>query len=358
MPYALDLSEDAHNLLCQLSAGTIDATSGVISGCTVAKANVEAKGKVLLLDSKGKPTRDRKLAVKELPIFTDPKFLATLMAAVQDAGGRLKVREDHDDSIGARAGSASAFKLEGDRVTADLKLLDSYRNRGVVLEVAAKTPDAIGLSIDFFPEFEIIGEKAYMRVVEISAVDIVDEGAVTPDGLLLSARVDTAGKDTPPLKLKTDPTMPTPTPEEIMTALSALSTKVEQCMAALAAAKPAGSDAMAAILNSNQQLTASVGELKTNLEAVKAEQVRLKKERLILGLSAMGGDRGVLGSKTADELETLAAGQKTYTQLRADAQGTLKLSGSAIHAHIVSTPAGRAAYEAHMVSKGIVKAAA
>ena len=66
----------------------------------------------------------------------------------------------------------------------DVTLFSSFVNRSLVLETAEKTPEQIGLSIDFLPEFELIGGKAFMRVVSLEAVDIVDAGAITHNGLL------------------------------------------------------------------------------------------------------------------------------------------------------------------------------
>jgi hypothetical protein len=137
------------------------------------------------------------------------------------------MREDHDDSVGARAGYVADFKRisddNGDRVATDLHVFRSYRNRAVMLETAAETPEEIGLSIDFTPTFELVGGKALMRVAKLNAVDVVDEGAVTPDGLFLSARVDTLRKS----ELSDQPTLPTmadtPSPNaELLAAIAAM----------------------------------------------------------------------------------------------------------------------------------------
>ncbi len=173
-----------HRSRLTLKAERVDTAGGVLHGVTVAVAGVQALGKYVFLNQAGAVTRDPKQAVKKLPIYTDEKTLSTLMSAVSDAGGRLKVREDHDDSIGARAGFADSFALsKNGTVTADIHLFESYRNRPVVIETAEKTPDKIGLSIDFEPTFELAGDKALMRVASIEAVDVVDAGAITPNGL-------------------------------------------------------------------------------------------------------------------------------------------------------------------------------
>lgn len=169
----------------QLRAEKIDVANNVIRAATVAVAGVRATGKTVMLDKSGGRTLDEKLCARRLPIFTDEKTLETLMAAAAASDGkRVKCREDHVDAVGARAGFANNFKRVGDRVVADVTLFESYANRAIVLETAERAPQQIGLSMDFEPDFEILGDRALIRVRSLSAVDIVDAGAVTPNGLL------------------------------------------------------------------------------------------------------------------------------------------------------------------------------
>jgi hypothetical protein len=167
-----------------LRATRVDSRTGVIVGATVAQAGVNAIGKFVLLDSKGQITRNESAAVRKVPCFTDDQTLQTLLTAAAAAGGKVKVRSDHSDTVEARAGFADNFRQDGDRIVADVHLFDSYRDRAVVLECATKTPEQIGLSVDMIPSFEIVGDKAFMRIKNLDAVDIVDAGAVTPNGLL------------------------------------------------------------------------------------------------------------------------------------------------------------------------------
>lgn len=175
-----------HELALQLIASAVDARTGTIRGVTVAQAGVEATGKYILLDADGNLTRDPAIARRRLQVVTDAKTLETLMVAANAAGGSSKSREDHDESLGARIGYADNFKLEGNRVVCDLHVFDSYRNRNLLLETAAKTPKEIGISIDMTPRWEIENGRALMRIEELMAVDVVDEGAITHDGLFLN----------------------------------------------------------------------------------------------------------------------------------------------------------------------------
>jgi len=188
-----------HDLRLVLAASTVDEKAGLISGATVAKSGVPAIGKFVFLKRDGTLTADAEAddVVEKLQVVTDDKTLDTLLAAIKDAGGRLKVRVDHDDSIGARVGYAEHFRRDGDRVSCDISAFDASPHRALVLETAKKDGANVGLSCDLTPTFEVIGGRAVMRVKAIKAVDIVDRGAITPDGLFLSARVDneTESKD-------------------------------------------------------------------------------------------------------------------------------------------------------------------
>jgi hypothetical protein len=349
-----------HTLRLLLSAASVELTLGVIRGCTVAKANVQAQGKVVFLDKAGAITRDAKLAVRELPVFTDEKFLETLMSSAAKVGPRVKSREDHNDAIGARAGFFDGFKLEADRVVADLHLFASYRNRDIVLETAAKTPEEIGLSIDFIPEFEIQGDRALMRVQKLTAVDIVDEGAITPGGLFLSAGVDSEEKKETPQSV---PPMPddkkTPSNEEIMAALGALTKTVGECVAAMnamktgagAAAAAGESDAMKAIRESNEKLAADLKAQGERLNLITADNAKMKKERALLGFRGTSEERAALEQKSAEDIEKMTAGQKTYLQLVDERVASEKCSRAKAHEFVRTTNA--AAYREHLKAKGV-----
>lgn len=351
-----------HTLRQHLRASRVDAAAGVIYGATVAKSGVQATGKTLFLDSKGAITRDEKLAARKLPVFTDDKTLDTLMAAAAGAGPRVKVREDHDDSLGARAGYASAFvKTTDGRVTTDLRLFQEYRNRALVLETATETPSEIGLSIDFRPSFEIVGDKAMMRVEELYAVDIVDEGAITPGGLLLSAGVDTAGKKETQSG-KPEPTAQMPTNEEIMAALKELAANVGACMAAVgkltaAPAAPAPApDAMAAFKVEQEKLAAQLTQMNDQLKAVVLDNAKLKKERALLGFRGTPSERAAAAAASgAEDIEKMSANRKDYLTLVREHREKSKCSAAAAHSAVQKSEEGAAAYALHLSARGVVR---
>lgn len=346
MPTTLEIS---HTLRGQFSATSIDVNTGVLHGCVVAKAGVQATGKFVFLDASGAITRDEKLAKKKVPVFTDAKTLETLMAAAKLAGKRVKSREDHNDELGARVGFADSFKRvtddEGDRVIADIHVFKTYKNRAIVLETAAETPEEIGLSIDFTPTFELIDGKALMRVTELHGVDMVDEGAITPDGLFLSARVDKAAKVELDTTLETQPPekMAAPTPEEIMSAVNALGAKFEECMKKMAA--PAAPVADPKV----DEALKSVNELKTQLSATTATIAQMKREKALLGVSA--GERAALAAAPVEDIEKHVSEKKDYLSLVAAHVEKTKCKKSEAHVHVMR--AHSAEYREHLNARGI-----
>jgi hypothetical protein len=307
----------------QLAAGRVDSANGVIYDVTLAKSGVIALGKFIFVDGDGNVTKDPAKARRRLPVYTDDQTLETLMGAFQDAGTRIRTRVNHDDSIEARAGHTQNFRREGDRVIGDLYLLTNFPARDIVLEVAEKTPDLMGMSIDLVPTFEIKGDRAFMRVQELLAVDIVDEGAITPAGMFLNRdRVDTEhnSKTKPLLMAKETPakeTPPAPDPtameasiKEMAARCDGLSAKVaalEASHGALAedhktllakhAALEAAHNTLAGVTKKADGAPApapdgmaAVKQIADDLKTLRSEVVEMKKTNAALGMKAGGSE--------------------------------------------------------------------
>ena len=365
-----------HELAYCLSASAVDTVGGVLSGVTVAKSGVRAKGKYVLLDASGNITRDPKQAKSRLPVFTDEKFLDTLMGAAQDAGGKVKVRSDHDDALQARAGYATNFRRLEDRVICDIHLLKSYRDRATVIETAASSPELIGCSIDFVPSFEVQKDKAIMRAELLTAVDIVDEGAVTPGGLFMRSGVDNDTKDEtalPILSTETSLTMAKETEkapltvDDCMAALTSLSETVKGLAASFASlSKPAAPVTDPAVMS-------AIDELKTQLKAT-AELVEKQAgeiTKLSAGESRKNAALGLKASdaKLADVQEQEAERVRLAAEKDADGKkpkGFLALVKakkdegklSAYEAHRQTMAAHPGEYEAYLIQTGVAKARA
>jgi hypothetical protein len=343
----------------QLNAGAIDATKGTITGATVAQAGVKALGKFIFLDKSGKLTRDEDEATEKLPVYTDEETLDTLMAATSENGGVFKIRSDHDDSLDARAGYAVNFRRDGNRVAADLKLNDSYRDRDIVLETAAKTPRLIGLSIDMVPSFEITGKgeerRAMMRIDRLIAVDIVDQGAITHDGIFLSAKVDKS----PTLKSSTkmpDEKKTAPTIEECMSQIG----KVAEQMAGMQAsiAKLA---APVAAPGADEALKASIGKMTEQMSAINETVLNMKKDMSAMGLKAGAAPTEAEAAeetkrlKLKAEADAAAANKpKSYKeQVAALKASDSKMSGAEAHRAVMKSDPK--AYEAHQREIGVLR---
>lgn len=341
-----------HDLSFQLNATAIDSDTGIIRGATVAQAGVEAIGKFVLLDKNGNLTRDPDEAVRKLQVVTDDTTLDSLMAAAQDAGGVLKIRSDHDDSLSARAGFADNFKKVGNRVVCDLHLNTSYRDRDIVLETAKNTPKLIGLSIDMNPDFELTKTTALMRISELFAVDLVDAGAITHDGLFLSRGVDNKSKVIFSEKIS---------PTNKMAKDDSKEPTIAECMALLANLQSAVSELKTnSASDKSKEAMSAVEEFRTELKAIKDSQTKLSQERASLGLKAE--DAAVLKAMAEAETERVrlkAEGEKnkpkSYLELVEVkfVEGAGKLKKSDCHRAVMASDPK--AYQLHLSARGVTE---
>lgn len=337
-----------HEFVFDFASSKVDASNGIIRGATVMKAGVQATGKFVMIDKSGAITKDPEQSVGKLPIYTDAESLNSLMGASQDAKGRVKSRSDHNGDLSARAGYTTNFRMGDGRVVADIYLNKAYRDRDTVLETADKTPELIGCSIEAPCTYILEKDRALMRVTELYAVDIVDEGAVTPGGLFLSAGVDKReGEENQNL-------MASPTTEEFA-ALTKTVTELAASIKALPTAAPSTE-----VLSAVKKIEDGLASIKAAQDTFIAEQntklATLAKERNALGLSA---EKLVIVEKLADETERqrLEAeklkGKKDYLTLVAEKAETLKCARS--DAHVKVQREHPEVYAAHQRTKGITK---
>lgn len=288
----------------QLAAGSVDEKTGVIKSATVGKLGVKAVGKFLLLDKSGKRVFDEDKAARKLPVMTDDITLSSMMTAIQAAGGKLKTRSDHDDSLSARAGYASNFTRESNRVCCDIYLNESYKDRAIVLETAVKDPTNIGLSVDIDPSFKIENDVALLRIDKINAVDIVDAGAITPDGLFLSQSVDKDNITEPKIIMsqdnKIDPLV------AIMEHLTKLSESVAKLSVSVAETDKKIADA-------SSKMAESAGKIvEDKINVMKSDQDKINAK---LGITAGKEKAAVDGTETIDKGGEKMAAKKTLRQV-------------------------------------------
>lgn len=348
----------SRHFLSTLAADKVDPAAGTILKATVAKAGVRALGKFVFLDKQGAITRDPDQGVKRVPIFTDEKTLDTLMEAAKNSP-RFKVREDHNDLIESRIGYCFNFqRAAADVVVTDIKVFENYRNRGILFDTSSITPELIGLSIDPGELTFELGERdgktiALMRVKELHAVDVVDAGAITHDGLLLNASVDSdASNELPKPKTQPSDNMAAPTLEEIMAQMKTLGETVGGLAANINACQQAVAKmSTPAAPASDPAMKAEVDALKVQLSAATGTLAQMKKDRALMGFRGSPAERQALASATVEDIEKANAGIKSYLDLVADHVETHKCSRSAAHDFVRQNNAE--AYRAHLMSKGV-----
>jgi hypothetical protein len=152
----------------------VDAAAGVIRGVSVISIG-EAKGHGLQIDR---------------------TTLEQVQACAKSYQNGLKVKMSHGGDAGDIVGFLSAFRIEGDKLLADLTLLKSSRFRDYVIELASTIPDTFGLSIAFSGPVETKDKTRFARCAEIYSADLVSEPAANPTGLF-EAKPAPASSDKP-----------------------------------------------------------------------------------------------------------------------------------------------------------------
>lgn len=159
----------------------------------------------------------------------------TLAQVVQCSKARaVKVKMLHNSDLSQVIGTLKNFRIEGEKVLADLHLLSSAPARDFVLEIARTMPTAFGLSISF----EGTPDGNLARCSRLLSVDLVDEPAANPDGLFKEKPMDAPAAD---VTTKTAPMtenpekMEAPTPEDRLAALEAAVGEIKAMLASLMA---------------------------------------------------------------------------------------------------------------------------
>lgn len=126
-------------------------------------------------------------------LIVDETTLAQVVRCGNGAKNGIKVKVGHDSGVEEIVGRLTNFRIEEDKVLADLELLSSSPRRDFIFEIAQKTPEAVGLSIAFEGKPEAANGQQMARCTRLRSVDLVDEPAANPDGLFEVA-VDEAPK--------------------------------------------------------------------------------------------------------------------------------------------------------------------
>lgn len=242
-------------LFSSFAVDRVDAESGTILGVSVITLGT-ARGHGLFIDS-------------------------TTLEQVRDCAatykGGVKVKVDHDGGAGDIAGFLTNFRIEGQKLLADLQLLATSPHRAYVLELAAKIPDTFGLSINFSGVPEVRDGKRFARCAEIYSVDLVDEPAANPSGLFSEG--GDQPKTTEPISKMEDQKKEDPI-AALKAALDAFGARVSALEAVIAAPKQdeKKDEAMAAMIAKTvlSQFTAQFGEPAKPAKQAEAKQLEPK----------------------------------------------------------------------------------
>lgn len=123
-------------------------------------------------------------------LFVDATTLQEVKACAESYAGGVKVNLDHGAGIKDIVGFCDNFRIIGDKLVADLNLLENAEKRAYVLEIAEKLPDTFGISIAFSGPVREIGGKRFASCTELYSADLVQTPAANPTGLFSFEAVD------------------------------------------------------------------------------------------------------------------------------------------------------------------------
>jgi hypothetical protein len=123
-------------------------------------------------------------------LYVDAITLREVKACAQSYVGGVKVNLDHGAGIKDIVGFCDNFRIVGEKLIADLNLLETAEKREYVLEIAEKLPDAFGISIAFSGPIREIQGKRFASCAELYSADLVQTPAANPTGLFSFQSVD------------------------------------------------------------------------------------------------------------------------------------------------------------------------
>jgi len=169
-------------------------------------------------------------------LLIDETTLSQVVKCGNAARSGIKVKVGHESGVEEIVGRLVNFRIEDEKVLADLQLFQTSPRRDFILELATKTPEAFGLSISFEGKPQDVNGAAYARCTRLRSVDLVDEPAANPDGLF-EAPVDDAQTSETPMKEEPKPEAmaeaPAPTVEERLATVEASISEIKGMLTAL-----------------------------------------------------------------------------------------------------------------------------
>lgn len=209
-------------------------------------------------------------------VFIDDKSLEQFASNGQASDEGVKVKMKHfkqgeDSPIFSVIGSLKNFRVDGDSVRADLHLLKTDENYAKILEMADKMPSQFGLSVSCSMEIETIEEKQFIRVKELSSVDLVDAPAANPTGLFSEKEKAKENKNINQINMNIDQIK---LAKALGLAETATEAEISDALIAKLSAKPADVTGLEAKISDAQIQLATI-EAKTKEAAIAAKKVEV-----------------------------------------------------------------------------------
>jgi hypothetical protein len=116
-------------------------------------------------------------------IYVDSQTLLEVKDCAESYRGGVKVNLDHGAGIKDIVGYCTNFRIENDKLVADLNLLESSPMKEYVLEISTKLPDAFGISISFSGPTRESNGMYFASCEELYSADLVQTPAANATGL-------------------------------------------------------------------------------------------------------------------------------------------------------------------------------
>lgn len=159
-------------------------------------------------------------------LFVDDITLQEVKACAESYAGGVKVNLDHGAGIKDIVGFCDNFRIIGEKLVADLNLLETAEKRAYVLEIASRMPDTFGISIAFSGPVRERDGRSFASCTELYSADLVQTPAANPTGLFsfTAKAVDTSANQMDEDKNKMEDGDDTVSIADIVERLSALET--------------------------------------------------------------------------------------------------------------------------------------
>lgn len=116
-------------------------------------------------------------------IYVDAQTLLEVKNCAESYRGGVKVNLDHGAGIKDIVGYCTNFRIEDNKLLADLNLLESSDMKDYVMEISTKLPDTFGISISFSGPTRESNGMYFACCEELYSADLVQTPAANATGL-------------------------------------------------------------------------------------------------------------------------------------------------------------------------------